>query len=36
VALSLHNTATRGDRVLDEHLTTVYFLSGGKIAAIET
>jgi ketosteroid isomerase-like protein len=35
-ALSLHNTATRQGRVLDEHLATVCFLRDGKIAAIET
>jgi hypothetical protein len=36
VALSLHNTAQQGDRVLDEHLATVCWLKDGKIAAIET
>jgi len=36
MALALHNTATRGDLVLDEHLATVCTLSDGKIAAIET
>jgi ketosteroid isomerase-like protein len=35
-ALSLHNTATRKGRILDEHLATVCFLRDGKIAAIET
>jgi uncharacterized protein len=35
-ALSLHNTATRQGRTLDEHLATVCFLRDGKIAAIET
>lgn len=36
VALSLHNTAQRGEHVLDEHLATVCRLKDGKIAAIET
>ncbi len=36
VALSLHNTAQQGDRVLDEYLATVCRLQDGKIAAIET
>ncbi len=36
VALSLHNTATRGDLTLDESLATVCFLREGKIAAIHT
>lgn len=36
VALSLHNTATRDDRKLDEHLATVCTLRDGKIARIET
>ncbi len=36
VALSLHNTATRGDLKLDEYLATVCFLRDGKIAAIHT
>lgn len=36
VALSLHNTARRGDAVLDEHLSTVCRLREGRIAAIET
>lgn len=36
VALSLHNTAQQGDRVLDEYLATVCRLKDGKIAAIET
>jgi uncharacterized protein len=36
MALSLHNTATRGHLKLDEHLSTVCFLNGGKIEAIET
>ncbi|MGF6884243.1 ketosteroid isomerase-like protein [Nocardia sp. GAS34] len=36
VALSLHNTARRGDAVLDEYLSTVCRLREGKIAAIET
>ncbi|KAA6223174.1 nuclear transport factor 2 family protein [Streptomyces albofaciens JCM 4342] len=36
MALSLHNTARRGDTVLDEHLSTVCTVRDGKIAAIET
>lgn len=36
MALSLHNTAQQGDRVLNEHLATVCRLKDGKIAAIET
>ena len=36
VALSLHNTAQQGARILDEYLATVCRLKDGKIAAIET
>jgi uncharacterized protein len=36
VALSLNNTARRGDRQLDEHLATVFSLREGKICAIST
>ncbi|WP_329561560.1 nuclear transport factor 2 family protein [Kitasatospora sp. NBC_01266] len=36
LALSLHNTAERDGRVLDEHLATVCLLDGGRIRAIET
>jgi ketosteroid isomerase-like protein len=36
VALSLNNTARRGDLVLDEHLATVCSLSEGKISRIDT
>lgn len=36
MALALHNTARRGDLVLDEHLATVCRLRNGRIAAIET
>ena len=36
VALSLNNTARRGDLVLDEHLATVMSLRNGKISAIDT
>ena len=36
VALSLHNTARQGDRVLDQYLATVCRLKDGKIADIET
>lgn len=36
MALSLHNTAQRGDLVLDEYLATVCRLEDGLITAIET
>jgi uncharacterized protein len=36
VALSLNNTARRGDLVLDEHLATVMNIRDGKILAIDT
>lgn len=36
VALSLHNTARQGDRVLDEYLATVCRLKDSKIALVET
>jgi uncharacterized protein len=36
VALSLHNTAQQGDRVLDEYLASVCQFKDSKIAAIET
>jgi uncharacterized protein len=36
VALSLNNTARRGDLILDEHLATVMTLRDGKISAIDT
>jgi uncharacterized protein len=36
VALSLNNTARRGDLVLNEHLATVCSLRDGKIARIDT
>jgi uncharacterized protein len=36
VALSLNNTARRGDLVLEEHLATVFSLSDGKISRIDT
>ncbi|WP_435837153.1 nuclear transport factor 2 family protein [Streptomyces achromogenes] len=36
MALSLHNTAQRGDVRLDEHLSTVCRLRDGRIASIET
>ncbi|MEO3403924.1 nuclear transport factor 2 family protein [Mucilaginibacter sp. CAU 1740] len=36
VALSLHNTATRGDLVLDEYVAIVCDISGGKIIRIVT
>lgn len=35
-AVMLHNTGRRGDAVLDEHLTTVFTLRDGRIAALET
>jgi uncharacterized protein len=36
VALSLNNTARRGDLVLDEHLATVMNIRDGKTLAIDT
>ena len=36
VALHLHNTAKRGDQILDEHLTTVCSLRGNKIRRLDT
>jgi hypothetical protein len=36
MALSLHNTAARGDLRLDEHLATVCQVKGGYIEGIET
>ncbi|POX42393.1 ketosteroid isomerase [Streptomyces sp. Ru73] len=36
MALSLHNTARRGELRLDEHLSTVCRLRDGRIAGIET
>lgn len=36
VALSLHNTARRGDLVLDEYLATACTVTDGRITAIET
>ncbi|MFB6440612.1 nuclear transport factor 2 family protein [Streptomyces sp. NPDC056411] len=36
VTLSLHNTARRGDLVLDEYLSTVCRLRDGKVESIET
>jgi uncharacterized protein len=36
VALSLNNTARRGDLQLDEHLATVFSLREGKICTIST
>lgn len=36
VALSLNNTARRGDLVLDEHLATVFSLREGQVSAIAT
>ena len=35
-ALSLHNTASRGNLVFDEHLVTVLSVTEGKISAINT
>ncbi|MEU9045237.1 MULTISPECIES: nuclear transport factor 2 family protein [unclassified Kitasatospora] len=35
-ALSVHNTAERDGRVLDEYLATVCFVRDGRIGAIET
>jgi len=36
VALHLHNTGKRGDKILDEHLTTVCSLRGNKIRRLDT
>lgn len=36
VALHLHNTGRYGGKVLDEHLTTVIHLNGGKIRRLDT
>jgi ketosteroid isomerase-like protein len=36
VALSLNNTARRGDLQLDQHLATVFSLREGKVCAIAT
>lgn len=36
VALHLHNTAKRGGLILDEYLTTVCHLDGGKIRQLDT
>lgn len=36
VALHLHNTGSYGGKVLDEHLTTVIHLDGGKIRRLDT
>ena len=35
-ALSIHNQASRGNLILDEHLATVCTIYNGKIAKIET
>ena len=36
VALALHNTGTTDGRILDEHLTSVLLLDGGKIQCVNT
>ena len=36
VALSVHNRASRGELILDEHLATVCTIYNGKITKIET
>jgi uncharacterized protein len=36
VASHLHNTGEHGDKILDEHLTTVYVLRGNEICRIDT
>lgn len=36
VALSVHNQASRGELILDEHLATVCTICNGKISKIET
>jgi len=36
VTLSVHNQASRGELILDEHLATVCIIRDGKISKIET
>jgi uncharacterized protein len=36
VAMILHNTGKKGDRILDEHLVAVFSLRGDKIARLDT
>lgn len=36
VALHLHNSGKHGDKILDEHLTTVCSLRGNKIRRLDT
>jgi uncharacterized protein len=36
IALGLHSTARRGDCVLDEHITAVCTVRGGRIVQVET
>ena len=34
--LLLHNTGNRADRILDEHLTTIFQLEDGKLCRLDT
>lgn len=36
IGLLLHNTGSKGGKVLDEHLTTIFILLGNKIHRMET
>jgi hypothetical protein len=36
IALMLHNTAERADRVLDEYLAAVFSFRGDRIARLDT
>jgi len=36
VAMILHNTGKKGDRILDEHLAAVFSFRGDKIARLDT
>lgn len=36
VGLLMHNTGRKGNKVLDEHLTTIFVLRGNKIHRLET
>jgi uncharacterized protein len=36
VAMILHNTSKKGDRILDEHLAAVFSFRGDKIARLDT
>jgi uncharacterized protein len=36
VGFHLHNTGHKGDKILDEHLTTILILDGNRIRRLET